>query len=176
MIPSNLGLLILLIANLIKSLTPCIRVLLEKLTVTQLVKKFSALCRTRRSITVFLRSRSLSLSWARWIQSTISNPISLRYIWILSSHVHPDLQVVSSLQVFRPKFCVLRVTFRNVLSFYGEEMLAPANPQPGEPPLVGFPRLLIQYICIHPLYLDALYLQPEDAPCHGKWKVVPVLN
>jgi hypothetical protein len=38
--------------------------------------------------------------------------------------------------------------FRNMVIFYGEELLAPRpTTQPGGPPLVGCPRLLIQ--CIH---------------------------
>jgi hypothetical protein len=41
----------------------------------------------------------------------------------------------------------LREHFRNKLIFYGEELLAPTpNSQAGGPPLVGCPRLLIQYI------------------------------
>jgi len=52
---------------------------LEKLTVSQLVKKSAAFYGTRMFITVFSRSRHWSLSWARWIQSTPS----LRSIRIL---------------------------------------------------------------------------------------------
>jgi hypothetical protein len=40
---------------------------------------------------VFLRSRYLSLPWARWIQSTASHPISLSSILILYSHLHLGL-------------------------------------------------------------------------------------
>jgi len=50
-------------------LTPWSRVLLEKLTGLELVKKFSALNGTRRFITVFTSARHLSLSWASSIQS-----------------------------------------------------------------------------------------------------------
>jgi len=46
-------------------LTPCSRVLLEKLIGSQLVKKFPALYGTRRFITAFTSARHLSLSWAR---------------------------------------------------------------------------------------------------------------
>jgi hypothetical protein len=64
----------------------------------------------------------------------------------------------------------LLVNFRNKLIFYAEELLAPRpTSQAGGPPLVGCPRLLIQYIrkllsisggrLLHP--------QPEDAPCRG---------
>jgi hypothetical protein len=64
---------------------------LEKLIVTQLVKKFTAFYVIWRFITVFTGSRHLSLSWARCIQSTPSLPISLRCILILSSHLLPGL-------------------------------------------------------------------------------------
>jgi len=60
----------------------------EKLTVTQLLKKFSAFYGTWRFITVLTRARHWSLCWARWIQSTPSHSISLRFILILSSHLY----------------------------------------------------------------------------------------
>ena len=42
------------------------------------------------------------------------------------------------------------------------------NPQAGGPPLVGCPRLHIQFIRSHPPYRRPfLHPQPEDAPCHG---------
>jgi len=50
-------------------LTPWCRVLLEKLTGLQLVKKFPAFHRTRRIITALTSVRHLSLSWANPIQS-----------------------------------------------------------------------------------------------------------
>ena len=58
-------------------------VLLEKLTVTQLVKKFPAFYGTRRFITAFTRARHLSLSWAssmRCISSKLIHLNNLR-IW-----------------------------------------------------------------------------------------------
>jgi hypothetical protein len=51
------------------------RLLLEKLTVTYLVKKFPAFYGTRRFIIMFTRARHWFVSWARWIQSTLSHPI-----------------------------------------------------------------------------------------------------
>ena len=50
-------------------LTPWCRVLLEKLTGLQLVKKFPAFHGTRRFITALTSARHLSLSWVRSIQS-----------------------------------------------------------------------------------------------------------
>ena len=42
------------------------------------------------------------------------------------------------------------------------------NPQAGGPPLVGYPRLLIQFISSYPQYRRPfLHPQPEDAPCRG---------
>jgi hypothetical protein len=67
---------------------------------------------------VFTRARHLSLSWAKWIQSTSPNPVSLRSILILSSHLR--LGLPSGPRPF--------VTFRNVFLFYGGELLAPAQP------------------------------------------------
>ena len=49
-------------------LTPWCRVILEKLTGLQLVKKFPALHGTRRFITALTSVRHLSLSWASPIQ------------------------------------------------------------------------------------------------------------
>jgi len=72
-------------------LTPWSRVLLEKLTVTQLVKKFPAFHRRQRFITVFTTVRHWSLSWARWIPSTPPHPISLRSLLTLSPHLRIGL-------------------------------------------------------------------------------------
>ena len=60
------------------ALTPCSRVLLEKLIGLQLVKKFPAFYRTRRFITAFTNARHLSLSWASSIQSIPPHPTSWR--------------------------------------------------------------------------------------------------
>ena len=51
--------------------------------------KIAAYYATRRFITLFVGSRHLSLSWARSIQSTPSQPISL--ISILSTYLRPGL-------------------------------------------------------------------------------------
>jgi hypothetical protein len=61
------------------------------------------------------------------------------------------------------------VTFRNVL-FYCGELLAPAQPQTGGPPLVGCPQLLIKYIRSYPLLhhswkLYLKYLYPSNEVC-----------
>ena len=72
-------------------LTPWSTVLLQNLTVSQLVMKFPTLYRTRRFTTAFTSARHLSLSWARSIQSMPSHPTSWRSILILSSHLRMGL-------------------------------------------------------------------------------------
>ena len=65
-------------------LTPWCKVLLEKLTGLQLVKKLPAFHGTRRFITALTSVRHLSLSWASPIQSIYLYPISWRSI-------HPNI-------------------------------------------------------------------------------------
>jgi len=67
--------------------TPWSRVLLEKLTGSQLVIKFPAFYETRRFITAFTSARHLSLSWARSTQSMHPHPTYWRFTLILSSHL-----------------------------------------------------------------------------------------
>ena len=68
-------------------LTPRCRVLLEKLTGLQLVKKFPAFHGARRFITALTSVRHLSLSWANPFQSTYPHPTPWRFILILSTHL-----------------------------------------------------------------------------------------
>ena len=72
-------------------LTPWCRVLLEKLTGLQLVKKFPAFYETRRFITALTSVLHLSLSWASPIQSIHPHPTSWRSILILSTHLRLGL-------------------------------------------------------------------------------------
>ena len=72
-------------------LTPWCRVLLEKLTGLQLVKKFPAFHGTRRFITVLTSFRHLSLSLASPIQSIYPHPTYWRSILILSTHLRLGL-------------------------------------------------------------------------------------
>jgi hypothetical protein len=58
-------------------------------------------------------------------------------------------EILGNTLLSRKLFTYLRtyVVFRNKLIFYGEELSAPRPyTQAGGPPLVGYPRLLIQYI------------------------------
>jgi hypothetical protein len=64
--------------------------------------------------------------------------------------------------------------FLNVSVLQGGVVCTSPNPKAGGPPLVGCPRLLIQFIRSYPPYRRPfLYPQPEDAPCRGhrKWDV-----
>jgi len=73
------------------TLTPWNRDLLEKLIVTQLVKKFPTFCGIQTFITTFRRACLWSLSWDRWTQPTPYHPISLRSILIgLPSGLFPS--------------------------------------------------------------------------------------
>ena len=72
-------------------LTPWCRVLLEKLTGLQLVKKFPAFHGTWRFITALTSVRHLSLSWASPIQSIYPHPTSWRSSLILSTHLRLGL-------------------------------------------------------------------------------------
>jgi len=52
-------------------------VLLEKLTVVNLVKKFCTCCGIQGFITIFTRACHWSLCWHIYVQSTPSHPVSL---------------------------------------------------------------------------------------------------
>ena len=59
--------------------------------------------------------------------------------------------------------------FLNISILQGGVVSTSPNPQAGGPPLIGCPRLLIQYIRSYPPYRRPfLYPQPEDAPCRGE--------
>ena len=72
-------------------LTPRCRLLLEKLTGLQLVKKFPAFHGIRSFITALTSVRHLSLSWACPVQSIYPHPISWRSILILYTHLRLGL-------------------------------------------------------------------------------------
>jgi len=143
------------------SLTPWCRVLLEKLTGLQLVKRFPAIHGTRRFITALTSVRHLSLSWASPIQSIYPHPTSWKSNLILSTHLR--LGLPSGLFPSVPPEESSRMwVFHNMnILQVGVVSISP-NPKAGGPPLVGCQRLLIQFIRSCPPYR-----QPEDAPCRG---------
>ena len=81
-------------------LIPWTRVLLEKLTGSQLVKKFPAFYELRRFITAYARALHLSLSWAS------------------------SIRLLRSYQSISPGPRVSVWILRNTIRFYGEELLA----------------------------------------------------
>jgi len=119
-------------------LTPRSRVILEKLTSPQLVKKFPAFYETRRFITAFTSALHLSLSSAR---------SSLSCLWHAKGSVH----VRGHVKCF--------VTSRK-FQRWGAISTSP-NPQAEGPSLLGCPRLLIQYIRSYPPYQEAV---PPSTP------------
>ena len=87
-------------------LTPWSRVLLEKLTGFQLIKKSSAFYGTWRFITTFTSARYLSLSWA----SLIPHPTSWRSILILFFQVISFPQVSPTKTLYRPRLSTIHAT------------------------------------------------------------------
>jgi hypothetical protein len=79
--------------------TPRSRALFEQLTVSQLLMKFQAFHGIRMFIIVFITAQHLFLCWTKFFHSKPSDPISLRSILILFSHLslgHRGYQFSSS--------------------------------------------------------------------------------
>ena len=72
-------------------LTPFNRMLLQKLTLSRLVKKFPTFYGAQSFITAFTPARHLSLSWDSSIQSTPPHPASWKFILILTTHLRLGL-------------------------------------------------------------------------------------
>jgi hypothetical protein len=78
--------------------------------------------------------------------------LALITLTILGEDHFPCLRSFQSIRPVPRPF----VTFRDVIHFLRWGVVSPLpNPQAGGPPLVGCPRLLIQYIRSYPPYLDA---------------------
>jgi hypothetical protein len=82
--------------NVHKEKSPLSWVLLEKLPFAQFLKNFPTFYKTRSFITVLTRAINWSLSCIRSIQSILSHTISLRFILILSYHLHLGHLMLSS--------------------------------------------------------------------------------
>ena len=91
--------------------TPWSKVLLEKLTGSQLVKNYTGFYETRSSITTFRSAHQLSLSWARSIQSMPPQPNSWRSILMLSSHLRMGLP-----NGLFPSGCPIKILYAPLLS------------------------------------------------------------
>ena len=85
-------------------LTAWSRVLLEKLTGSQPVKKFPAFYGTRKFITAFTRARHLSISSAT--SSPCPQPTFCKLILVLSSHLHLGHPCCLFPSGFSPKPCI----------------------------------------------------------------------
>jgi hypothetical protein len=66
--------------------TPWIRALLENLTVPQLIKKFHAICVTKRFITILTRARNWPLTWVSSSQSIPIKHFKQSYTNAISSY------------------------------------------------------------------------------------------
>ena len=134
-------------------LTPWCRVLLEKLTDLQLVKKFPAFHGTRRFITVLTSVRHLSLSWANPIPTClISFPCIFCAMLPLETLPpgEPSGGVVYLRIALSPEEASCLQVFLNINVLQGGVVSTSPNPQAGGPPLFGCPRLLIQFIRSYP--------------------------
>ena len=124
-------------------LTPWCRVLLEKLTGLQLVKKFQAFYGTRRFITALTSVRHLSLSWANPIQSIYPHPTSWRSILILFTHLRLGLP-----SGFFPSGCFPTKTLYTPLS----------SPIRATCPVHLIDIIILAYINMH-IYIYILYIR-----------------
>ena len=94
----------------------------KKLTGYQLVKKFPAFYGTRRFITTFTTARQLSLSWARSVQSMLTDPyfLKIHFNIILPSMLRSakwslpnsfPLSLKPCIQLFTLQIYFLKITF-----------------------------------------------------------------
>jgi len=92
-------------------------------------------------------------------------------MFLLETLPPPEIRVGGSSlppDCFVSRASIPHVSVSYIIFLWGEVVSTSPNPQAGGPPLVGCPRLLIQYIRSYPPYRRPfLYSQPEDAPCRG---------
>jgi len=108
------------------------RDLREKLTVTQLVKKFSSFYETWMFNSVFTEDRHLFLSWSRLIEFTPSHRISRRSFIILPSHLRLGLPSGSSPQILQTNtICIFHPSHACYI------------PRPSHPPWLDHPNNIL---------------------------------
>jgi len=149
---------------LIYLLTVWSRVHLEKLTGSQLIKKFPAFYGTQRFITTFTTAHHLSLSWATLIQFMPSHPTSWRSILILSSHLH--LGLPSSLF---PLGFPTKTLYTPLLSPHTSYMPHPSHSSPfGHPNNIGWRVQIIKLLIVwfSPLLWYLVHLRPKYSSQH----------
>jgi len=80
----------------------------------------------------------------------------------------PSAWAVYHRTVLSPEEASRMWVFLNMNVLQGGVVSTSPNPQAEGPPLVGCPRLLVQFIRSYPPYWRPfLYPKPEDAPCRG---------
>jgi hypothetical protein len=127
---------------------------LWKPSVAQILQNFATFYETRRFITVFKRALHCFLSWARSVQSILIQPISLRSILIISSHLCLALSSSSFLVAFPPKLCM--------------HSFPP-------PPCVLCPsHLSLLYLGIQIIFGEKYELMSRSAEALGSWVRVPL--
>ena len=97
-----------------------------------------------------------------------SLPAARCFPWKHSPPRDPSGGVVCLRIVLSPEQASHLWLFLNISVLQGRVVSTSPNPQSGGPPLVGCPRLLIQFIHSYPPYRGPfLCLQPEDVSCCG---------
>ena len=148
--------------NTLYLLTPWNRVLLEKLTGLQLVKKFPPFHGTRSFIIALTSGRHLSLSWASPKQSIRPKHTSWWSILILSSHLHLGLpsSLFPSCFPTKPLYTPVPHICYMPCSSHSSQFYPLNNCEWG----IQITKYLIMYVSPIPLYL--VTLGPKYSPQH----------
>jgi hypothetical protein len=113
------------------------------------------------------------ISWAKWIQSTHLQPIPLRFISILSSHLRLSLPNILFPSGFQAKilysfltYLHFSVTFRNKLVLLRRRVVTPRpTPQLGDHHLSAVPDCLFSILEVASIFRGCLlHPRPEDSP------------